>query len=228
MLAPRLLLPGLVALLPAVGHAQAPAPPVPRYYVGLAAYSSAYQSLGGGVYRTTRLPFQVSVGYQVRPRLAVQLGVAYSSSSYDNSGSGRYFPSPGPVGGVYQDYSFRGADRSASLALLARYTLTRHLGQRVQVDALGGVTVEASRYTLTNAYSDSSQVPVTHRYEGRGTDWGVLLTAGPSVRCRLSPHFDALLDFTLNYDLNRGNSPGSSLLTGATALGMRYRFGRPD
>jgi hypothetical protein len=228
MLSPRLLLPGLVALLPALGHAQAPALPVPRYYVGLAAYSSAYQQLGGGVYRTTRLPFQVSAGYQVRPRLAVQLGVAYSSASYDNSGSGRYFPYLGPAGGVYQDYSYRGADRSTSLALLARYTLTRHLGQRVQVDALGGVTVEASHYTLTNAYSDSSQVPVTHRYEGRGTDWGVLLTAGPSVRCRLAQHVDALLDFTLNYNLNRGNSPGSSLLTGATALGLRYRFGRPN
>ena len=228
MLSPRLLFPGLLALLPALGHAQAAEPPVPRYYVGLAAYSSAYQPLGGGIYRSTRLPFQVSVGYQVRPRLAVQLGVAYSSSSADYSNVGRYYPAAGPAGGVYVGYSSQSTDRSTSLALLARYTLTRHLGQRVQVDALGGVTVQASRYTLANTYSDSSQVPVRQRYEGRGTDWGVLLTAGPSVRCRLSSHFDALLDFTLNYDLNRGNSPESSLLTGATALGLRYRFGRPD
>lgn len=70
--------------------------------------------------------------------------------------------------------------------------------------------------------SDSSQVPVTSRYQSRGTDWGVLLTAGPSVGYRLGRHLETLLDFTLQRDI----LPESSVLTGATALGLRYRFGR--
>jgi hypothetical protein len=68
-------------------------------------------------------------------------------------------------------------------------------------------------------------VPVTSYQDYGGTAWASLLTAGPSMRHRFGPHLEALLDFTLNYEVNR-NRPYSSTLTGATALGLRYRFGR--
>ena len=164
-------------------------------------------------------------GYQLRPRLAVQLGVAYSSVDISYFGISRYYPYQGPPRGVYFDYDFQGRERNTSLALLARYTLTRRLGHRLQVDALGGLTTEISRYSSVRVASDSSLVPVTSRYESRGTDWSVLLTAGPSARYRLGRHLEALLDFTLNFNPRRGRLTESSVLTGATALGLRYRFG---
>jgi len=221
------LLASLLALAPRLSPAQPTEPaPVPRYYLGLAAYSSAYQPLGGGAYRNARIPVQVVAGYQLRPRLAVQLGVAYSGASYSYFGISRYYTNPGPARGVYFDYASEGRERNTSLALLARYTLTRRPGRRLQVDALGGLTAEASHYNFSRVYTDSSQVPITSRYESQGTDWGLLLTAGPSVRYRLGRHLEALLDFTLNFNLQRSNLPESSVLTGATALGLRYRFGR--
>jgi len=209
---------------PLAGRAQDPAPvPAPRYYVGVAAYSSAYQPLSGG-YQGTRLPFQLTAGYQLRPRLALQLGVAYSgvSSSYFNAS--HYFPNPGAPG-VYFDYDIHSTERNTSLALLARYTLTRQAAHRLQVDLLGGLTLEAGYYTYNSLHTDSSQVPVTRRFDQSGTDWSYLLTAGPSVRYRLGRHLEALLDFTLNHDFNSDHRPHSSVLTGATALGLRYRFG---
>ena len=228
MFSPLLLFPGLLALLPALGHAQAAEPLVPRYYVGLALYNSPYQPLSGGGYRTTTIPFQITAGYQLRPRLAGQLGVAYNSSSSSYFGISRYFTAGGPARGIYFDYSSEGRERNTSVALLARYTLSRRAAHRLQVDMLGGVTTEISHYAFSRVYSDSSQVPVTNRYEDQGTDWSLLLTAGPSVRCRLGRHLEALLDFTLSYDLNRDHHRNTSEVTGATALGLRYRFGRPD
>ena len=217
----------LLATSPLLGLAQATdLAPAPRYYVGLAAYSSAYQPLGGSAYRSTRLPFQVVAGYQVRPRLAVQLGVAYSSTSASSFGISRYYPTTGPTRGVYFDYANQSSAHNASLALLARYTLTRQPAHRLQADLLGGITLEASRYDFSYVNSDSSQVPVTNRYEGRGTDWAALLTAGPSVRYRFGRHLEALLDFTLNYDISRAHHLNTSEVTGATALGLRYRFGK--
>lgn len=91
----------------------------------------------GGAYRSPRVPVQVVAGYQLRPRLAVQLGVAYSRIDSSYFGISRYYPYQVLPRGVYFDYSFQGYERNTSLALLARYTLTRRLGHRLQVDALG-------------------------------------------------------------------------------------------
>jgi hypothetical protein len=220
-----LTLSGLLATVPLLSLAQAPAEAAsPRYYVGLGAYSSAYQPLGGSAYHGTRMPFQVVVGYQVQPRLAMQLGVAYSGVSASYTNDGRYVPAPGSAG-VYYNYTTQATEHNTSVALLARYTLTRQLAHRLQVDLLGGITLEASHYTSQTTNTDSARVPVTSYQDYRGTIWASLLTAGPSMRYRFGPHLEALLDFTLNYEVNR-NRPYSSTLTGATALGLRYRFGR--
>lgn len=225
MISRKLLMASLLATPPLLGFAQAEvAAPAPRYYVGLAAYSSAYQPLGGGAFRSTRLPAQLMAGYQLRPRLAVQLSGAYSGVSSSHFSVGRYLSAPG-VPGAYFDYDIRSTERNTSLALLARYTLTRQPARRLQVDMLGGATLEASHYTYTSISTDSSRAPYTHRYDEGGTNWAYLLTAGPSVRYRLGRHLEALLDFTLSHDLNPSHRPNSSPLTGATALGLRYRFG---
>lgn len=217
----------LLAATPLLSSAQATAEaPTPRYYVGLAAYSSAYQGLGGNAYRGgPRIPVQVTAGYQLRPRLAVQVGVAYSGISYSTFGISRYFPSQGYPAGVYFDYSNKSKERNTSVALLARYTLTRQPAHRLQVDVLGGATLEVQHYAYSTVSSDSSRVPVVYRYDESGTNLAYLVTAGPSVRYRFGRHLDAVLDFTLNYDFDHSHRPNSSVLTGATALGLRYRFG---
>lgn len=216
----------LLVLAPRLSPAQPTEPaPVPRYYLGLAAYSSAYQPLGGGAYRGIRVPVQVVAGYQLRPRLAVQLGVAYSGTSYSSFNAGRYVRTAGSAG-VYYDYTHQSTVRNTSAALLARYTLTRQPAHRFQADLLGGITLENSRYTYHDIDTDSSQVPITSRYDESGTNWATLLTAGPSVRYRFGSHLEALLDFTLSYDINRDHHLYRSELTGAMALGLRYRFGK--
>lgn len=221
----RLLLSGLAIGSPLLASAQATAP-TPRYYVGLALYASPYQPLrGGGGYLAPIIPFQAVAGYQLRPRLAVQLGVAYSSSEYSYFDVGKYFPVGGPARGVFFETTSHGTSAHTSVALLGRYQLTRQPSHRLQVDLLGGVTLENTHYTRDGTYTDSTQVPISRRYDESGSSQAYLLTAGPSVRCRLGRHLEALLDFTLNYDFNRDHHVNSSELTGATALGLRYRFG---
>ena len=213
------------------GRAQASeATPAPRYYVGLAAYSSNYQPLGGNYYSGTRIPFQLTAGYQLRPRLAVQVGVAYSGESYNYFNAGRYYTSAGAAASPYAYYEFQGRsqERNTSVALLARYTLTRKPQHRFQADLLGGFTLERERYSTlaTQTYSDSTRANiVTTNSDDTFRSNNLLLTAGASARYRFGRHLEAVLDFTLNQRLTNTRDRYNSL-TSATALGLRYRFGR--
>ncbi|MGI4874082.1 MAG: hypothetical protein ACRYFX_23225 [Janthinobacterium lividum] len=153
MRATRFLLPGLLLGVSATGLAQTTAdvPPAPRFYVGLGLYNSQYHTLRleSDAYRD--VPVQLTLGYQWRPRLAVQASVAYSGLSYSYGGSffdvrtGQYY---NPYGGTNQR-------RATSTALLARYTLTRQLRHRVQFDLLGGGTLERTAYQYTGFRTDS-------------------------------------------------------------------------
>jgi hypothetical protein len=78
--------------LPLAGYAQGSDPaPAPHFYGGLGLYSSSHHNLSGWS-NGARIPVQAVIGYQWRPRLAVQLGLAYSGNrsqyNYD------YFYSP--------------------------------------------------------------------------------------------------------------------------------------
>ena len=203
----------------------------PRFYMGLAAYSSAYQALGGNYYSGTRIPFQLTAGYQLRPRLAVQVGVAYSGQSYNYFDAGRYYNTSGASASPYAYYEFNGRNqqRNTSVALLARYTLTRQPQHHFQVDLLGGFTWERERYNnlATRTYSDSTRANVfTANNDDTFRRNNLLLTAGASARYRFGRHLEAVLDFTLNQSLLNNRTARFTSLTGATALGLRYRFGR--
>jgi hypothetical protein len=216
---------GLLLSLPSAGSAQGVAPtPTPRYYVGLAAYSSKYQYVGGNSFRELRVPVQVTAGYQFQPQLAVQLGVAYSQSTFDYSKQESASYPPGSFI-VADKYFGKSIWRHTSVSVLGRYTLTRPSAHRLQADVLGGVTLEKERQTTayqyttidsTNAVHSSSQTMYGYTY----AIW--LLTAGLSTRYRVSQHLEAVLDATLNARLGSLTSPPS--LSGA--LGLRYRFGR--
>ena len=223
---------GLLAAVTLPARAQtsadAPAAPLPgtaRYYVGLGAYSSYYQQLGGQHNNSFRLPVQLVAGYQLRPRLAVQVGVAYSGNTFRYAFVGRPYGS-GPTG--YIDYRADLTSRVLSASVLARYTLTRNPAHRVQFDALGGFTLEhgSSFERGTQADSLGGTLNVTN-FSNRTSRNTLLLTAGVGTRYRLSSHFELFYDFTLNKALN-GPAPHPAPMgfTGSSTLGLRYRFGR--
>ncbi|MDB5267999.1 MAG: hypothetical protein JWP58_1039 [Hymenobacter sp.] len=232
----------LAATLPARAQTTAETPPLPgraasRFYAGLGAYSSYYQRLGSqtlGYGGSFRLPVQLTAGYQLSPRLAVQVGVAYSGATahyaentlYQNATTG---PNPNyyTLDGTY-------TLRHTSVSALARYTLTANPAHRLQFDALGGFTLErrssTSRGIQTN-YTPGAAA-TTANYDFGYTRNTLLLTGGVGARYRLSRRFELTYDFTVSQALNdKTNAYGTSInytnaLTASHALGLRYRLGR--
>ena len=216
----------LAAALPA--HAQtAPAeiPAAPRFFVGLGAYSSYYQPFGQP-YGSTGfpVPLQLTAGYQLGPRLAVQVGVAYSGHRYSYN---NYSPQGSPPFVPYTNEG-RNTRRQASVSVLARYGLTRQATHRLQFDALGGFGLEHSFYNSRGTQTDGfSGTPQTSTYNYTSVRNSYLLTAGMGARYRLSSRFALTADFTVSRALNNvGPGYADPGLTGAAALGLRYRFGR--
>jgi hypothetical protein len=217
----------LLLSLPLASRAQS-AEALPRYYVGLSAYSGTYQVLGGNYLEGTTVPVQLTVGYQLRPRLAVQLGAAYSGNSYDYAGTGRYYSSPAYLAPFfYYDYADHTTRRNTSVALLARYTLTRQPAHHLQFDLLGGVGLEVQKYNYSEVRTDSDSartVSKTNYSDRRYTGKEVLLMAGIGTRYRFGQRLEAVLDVTFGKSL--WGELTNSRLTSTTALGLRYRFGR--
>ncbi|MBO2008138.1 outer membrane beta-barrel protein [Hymenobacter negativus] len=219
---------GLLLQVSLPGQAQTAPAPAPRFFVGLAAYRSYYQPLESrpGV-SGFAVPLQLTAGYQLRPRLAVQVGLAYSGSSYAYEGEGYFYNLNRPQGTYYR-YTGKSNIRTASASVLARYTLTRKPEHRLQFDALGGFTLEYRRGADHGTYIDSVGGSRNENpYDNRGTDNALLLTAGLGTRYRLTPRFDLSLDLLLNRSLTSPiyfNYQGG--LTGSAALGLRYRFGK--
>lgn len=216
---------GLLLSLPLASSAQSAAPtPTPRYYVGLAAYSSKYQYVGGNSWRELRVPVQVTAGYQLQPRLAVQLGVAYSQSTFDYSKQGSAGYPPGSLI-IADKYFGKAIWRHTSVSVLGRYTLLAPSTHRLQADLLGGVALETERHTVGYQYTaiDSTNAVYSSSQNTGGYTYAIwLFTAGLSTRYRVSRHLEAVLDGTINARLASLASTPS--LSGA--LGLRYRFGR--
>ena len=205
----------------------APATPLPgtvRFYVGLGAYSSYYQQLGGQFNSSTRVPVQLTAGYLLSPRLAVQVGLAYSGTTARYAVTGHVYGN-GPAG--YIDYNSTLTSRVLSASVLARYTLTRNPAHRVQFDALGGFTLEHSSVFNRGTQADSlGGTRNVNSYGYRTSRNTLLLTAGLGTRFRLSPRFELFYDLTLNKALTGPDPhPAPIGFTGSSALGLRYRFG---
>ena len=197
--------------------------PAPRLYVGLAAYHSNYQNLGSWRQGDAgfRVPVQLTVGYQLCPRLALELGVAYSGRTTTYAYETSYSTGGGPL--TNYQYTRTATERTTSVSALARYALTRQPAHRLQVEALGGVTLmHRNLYARGSETNDLSGSPQTTPFANRGSFNDLLLTAGLGLRYRLSSRF------ALNFDLttNRSLSNASYGFTGSSALGLRYRFGK--
>lgn len=217
----------LAATLPSHAQTSADAPAALRYYVGVAAYSSYFQEFGKQPYGETsfRAPVQLTAGFQVRPRLAVQLGVAYSGATYSYDFTGYSYSDPS-VRPVYFHNQGRQTVRVTSVSLLSRYTLTRNPAHRLQFDALAGVSLEHGSGYHRGSQADSLGGTLnTSNFSSRGSQNLFVLNFGLGTRYRLTPRFE------LNFDLMANSVlPGSSYriqgLTSTAALGLRYRFGK--
>lgn len=213
---------GLLAGAPLLVQAQTTeAGAAPRFYVGLAAYSSYYQTLGNQNFGGFRVPLQLTAGYQWRPRLAVQLGVAYSQFANQYDYQWNYAPNtPGPE--YHYQRTGRATTSNTSVSVLGRYTLTRQAAHRLQFDVLGGFTLEHGRYRNRGIATDSSQVSP---FDNQHSATSLLFSVGPSVRYRLAKSVELFSDYTFNVRLASSEAYQPGRATSAGSLGVRYRFG---
>ena len=196
----------------------------PRFYVGLGAYHSNFQNVWNRRPGDTgfRVPVQLTAGYQVRPRLALELGVAYSGRTSHYAYEGYYYDATG--NGFNNNYTLASTGRTTTASALARYTLTRKPAHRLQVDVLGGFTlVHGSYYYRGSDTNDLSGTPETTPFSVRGANNDFLLTAGLGLRYRVAPRLELSFDLTTNRNLSHPNTFNG--YTGSAALGLRYRFG---
>ena len=222
----QLILGGLLLGSAFTGHAQSLEPaPAPRFYGGLGVYTSSHQNLGGWN-GGARIPVQAVLGYQLRPRLAVQLGAVYSGNRADYAHDYYSYTYPTPpnttssVAGTF-------TERSITTSLLARYTLTRQLTHRFQADILGGIKFEYSRYRdagTETSYDQTTAVSVATPYEYPSTYNSTLLSLGASLRYRMVSRLEVVYDLTFDQPLNH-NSRYALRPQATMALGLRYRFG---
>ncbi|UOQ69147.1 outer membrane beta-barrel protein [Hymenobacter volaticus] len=189
--------------------------PAYRFYVGVGAYTSDHEYWGSRYGFPSTHPLQLTLGYHLRPRLALQLSGV--SAATKGSHAGLVPQTSGPALPYSQTY----ANRSTSLAALARYTFTRTASHRLQVDGLGGFTVHHYTFDGTGSYPDGNAPGGFGSYDNHSRTTDVYLTAGASVRYRLTSHLEAVADGMVSTNLQ-----GLRDVTQAGALGLRYTFGR--
>ena len=208
-------------------HAQSVALlPAPHFYGGLGVYSSSRQNLGSWNLNQSRIPVQALVGYQLRPRLAVQLGVAYSGNSDDYTYSTSYSSFYPPPPSAIVDFAGRYKERYVTTTLLARYGLTRKASHRFQADVLGGVKFEYARQVDAGTRTTYDQAaPVATAYEFPSTYTQSALNLGFGLRYRLVSQLEVAYDFTFDLPVFRNDYYYSSRLQASTSLGLRYHFG---
>ncbi|TGD77948.1 outer membrane beta-barrel protein [Hymenobacter wooponensis] len=206
-----------VALLsaPLFSLAQTTEPETPRYYIGVSAFTNFSQRLSRELDKSTVPPLQLTLGYQLNPRWAVQLGAAYSSSP------GSYSVNPRDANGnvVAGYYSNNYRNTALTLTALGRYTVTRNLNNRFQLDGIGGFTLDYETYKGRGYYYDVSQ-GASVAFDRSSKTYHKALSVGPSFRYRLFSGLEAVGEGTVNMDLR---SP--RVVTTSGAVGLRYRFG---
>jgi hypothetical protein len=213
-----LILGALLLGLPIVGQAQTTeVVPTPRFYVGLGVYRSYYNRLGNPYNLGTAVPVQATLGYQLRPRLTLQASLAYSGNSGHSEGTLTDYTT-GNTGEYFSNYR----NRFLTLAVQGRYALMRQTAHRLQLDAVGGATIERHTFRGNGANPNfgSPSPGTTTPYDLNSANNVYLISLGPSVRFRLASRVEAVGDWLLNVDTRAAEHPNSSF-----ALGLRYRFG---
>jgi hypothetical protein len=198
MLAPLLLITGLLGtLLPLASPAQT-APAAPRFYVGVGA-----NLLSNVPFNDRRIVPVVprlfgpslTAGWHFTPRWALQVGFSYHSKN-----------TPNPAGGSTLEAKY------FVVPALLRYTVTAP-ATPVQVDVLAGATLVHLKDWET--YSAPSSYTATR----------VNLTVGPAVRVALSSHWEVTAAGLVSMIVGQNYYAFSNRLFLNTSLGLNYKFG---
>jgi hypothetical protein len=226
----HLALVGLLLGSPLLSLAQEAAPaPVPRLYGGLGTYTGNNYRIGRlimprsiGTYskNTFQLPVQATLGYQLRPRLAVQLGLVYVGYKYDYASEYDY--TDVNANAIHYSNSSKTTVRQYTLSSQARYTLTRKLDHRFQVDVVGGVAYHHQSYRGVGSqeYTNVSQGTTVVTNDDASFPYNEsFINIGPSLRYRVEQRVDVVYDLLMNQALTYNDRQVSM------ALGLRYRFG---
>ena len=205
--------------------------PFPRAYVGLQYGRQDYQLLVSTTSgspraeagRTNARRPQLTVGYQLTPRLALQAGFAPLRETFTYGGIG--------TNNAGQPLIERGqsATRSLALPVLARYTFAVRPWKNLQLDMLGGTVLFWSRgkseFTRTENGVVTTQSVVTTQVNN------AFLAAGPSARYEAGRHLAGFVDWMFYKNVRSTAAyPGSNLgnktgITNSVNLGIRYQFG---
>lgn len=195
-----------------------PSSPTSRFYIGLAAYASNYLPISQVWQEGFLIPLQLTGGYQLTSRLAIQASIAYNGRSNAYAGlSSDATPSGQPLA-----YSYAGQykQRLTSTSLLARYTLTPQAANRLQFDLLGGLVLVhdsyASSYSRTNGSSGTSTELTDYRTNN------LLPTAGLGVRYRLTQHLQATSNLLLGLPVT---GYGARKIAPSASIGLEYHIG---
>jgi hypothetical protein len=223
----RLILGSLLLGSSLTSYAQATEPAIAsKFYVGLGVYSGPYQNLGRTNTRDNKytVPVQATLGYQLRPRLAVQLGLIYSG--YKNKSEYDYDYTDTNNYRVNRNSNSAATVRAVNTSLLMRYTLTRQPAHHFQVDLVGGLMLIHQRAHLTStdfySYIDYPQAPTSTVENDDSYTYNELnINLGPSFRYRFGQRLEAVGDILFNVPVT-GNY---RRLDSSVALGLRYRFG---
>jgi hypothetical protein len=204
----------------------------PRWYVGVQYGRHDYQlalsarsgPLYGGAARTNAYRPQLTLGYQVKPNLAVQAGLAPARQSFSYGGTG--------TNDAGQPLSEKGTSTTQSLALplLVRYTIGLKPWKKLELDALAGTVLFWSRGESEFTRTENGEVTAHSQF--RTTINNAFITVGPSARYAFGRHVEAYADWLFYKNLRTssatysGGSPTNNAgITNALNLGIRYRFG---
>ncbi|MBT2559133.1 outer membrane beta-barrel protein [Hymenobacter sp. ISL-91] len=204
----------------------------PRWYAGLQygrqdyqlAFSVASGSANLGPGRTNARRPQLTLGYQINPRLAVQAGIAPAKETFSYGGSGT-----NSAGNSLTEW---GVSTNSSLALpiLARYTLASKLWGNLQLDALGGTVLFWSQGK--SDFTRTEDGVITLRSISTTKVRNAILAVGPSARYEFGRHLAGFADWMFYKNLQSSslvypgsNSTNKNGITNSVNLGIRYRFG---
>jgi hypothetical protein len=155
------------------------------------------------------------VGYYVRPRLAVQVGMQRQREEFRASVT--EFP------GFVRDSITNKND--FTLPLMLRYSLKRSFLKRWQFDVVGGLVPHWSsvRYQQQEFLNEE----LSDEYGFQRSDFGMHASAGlqASYGFGRRRRLQATSEWVLTKDLRSGFQRGEVLQWGFSLIGLRYRFG---
>jgi hypothetical protein len=219
----------LLGALPCQAQAESPAA-TPRFYVGVhllyrVGYQVFYPDTPGSA---SVQPWQLTVGGNATPRLALQAGISYTREldHFDPSYTGTM------LNGDYVDGAYDSKRWTYCVPVLARYAVVRFPRPRLQVDALAGLTLLGTESRVQSEDRVNGQVVRQNSYEGKATNG--YYAFGVGVRCPVGRHVEGVVDWTVNRNFRPAsegvnfNTTGNRYgFTRAISLGLRYRFNFP-